>query len=107
MNALKNKLVILAPAQWEMEEIALVHLELSGIESARGITSSIYNALKLLRTTPNMGVDCSKKPLNLHGYRMLICSHYLYMYRVVKEFVYVYHIVDGRTNYPKLLRDPQ
>lgn len=107
MNAPKNKLVILAPAQWELEEIALVHLELVGSESSRKNTSSIYNSLELLRTSPNMGVDCSNKPFKLHGYRMLICGRYLCIYRVIEEIVYVYHIVDGRNNYPMSMKDLQ
>lgn len=105
MSAPKNELVILLPAQRELEEIALVHLELVGVESARKVTNSIYNALDLLRTTPNMGVDCKDKPLKLKGYRMLICGHYICVYRVQENIIYVYHIVDGRTNYPKLTQD--
>jgi plasmid stabilization system protein ParE len=103
MDQPKNGLEILAPAQRELDEIALIHLELAGVKSSRKITNSIYNSLQLLQTSPNMGVDY--KPLKLQGYRMLICGHYLCIYRVLGDTGYVYHIVDGKANYPKLAMD--
>lgn len=45
----KYKLELLRPAQRELEEIALVHMELAGIESARKITDRIFRALEHLR----------------------------------------------------------
>ncbi len=93
------------PAQREIEEIALLHMELVGLNSARKITNHIYNTLELLRTSPNIGVDCKDKPLRLEGYRMLVCGNYLCIYRLIGDTVFVYHIVDGRMNYPKLMDD--
>jgi Plasmid stabilization system protein len=99
------KLEILAPAQRELEEIALLHLELVGPQSALNVTNRIYDSLEQLQTTPNMGVSCADKPLNLPGYRRLICGNYLCIYRLIGESVFVYHIVDGRRDYPKLVND--
>jgi hypothetical protein len=42
------ELVLLAPAERELEEIARVHLELVGLLSARKITDRIYSALENL-----------------------------------------------------------
>ena len=39
-----------------------------------------------------------------HQYRKLICGNYVCIYKVIGQTVYVYRIVDGRTDYPKLLR---
>jgi len=36
------------------------------------------------------------------GYRKLICGNYLCFYRVIGEAVFVYHVADGRTDYPKM-----
>lgn len=105
MSEIKYELKILKPAQLELEEIALIHMELVGVESARKITDRIYSALKHLQSHANMGVSCSSKMLQLEGYRMLICDHYLCIYQLLEQTVYVYHIVDGRTNYPRLLED--
>jgi len=105
MSKTKYKLEILAPAQRELEEIAFLHRELVGPRSARRITNRIFDALERLRTSPNIGVDCAKKPLKLPGYRMLVCGNHLCFYRLIDETVFVYHIVDGRADYPRLMRD--
>ncbi|NLF46611.1 MAG: type II toxin-antitoxin system RelE/ParE family toxin [Syntrophomonadaceae bacterium] len=105
MSEIRYELKILKPAQLELEEIALIHMELVGVESARKITDRIYGALEHLQRHPNIGVACSNKIFQSEGYRMLICDHYLCIYRLLEQTVYVYHIVDGRTNYPRLLED--
>ncbi|MCG9969591.1 type II toxin-antitoxin system RelE/ParE family toxin [Pelotomaculum terephthalicicum JT] len=105
MRKPKYKLELLTPAQRELEEIALVHMELVGVESARKITDRIYNALDHLRSHPNMGIACIDKMLRSESYRMLICGHYLCFYRLLGETIFVYHIVDGRANYTRLLAD--
>jgi len=101
----KYKLEILTPAQRELEEIALVHLELAGPDSARKITDRILAALERLRIHPHIGVSCKDKPLRLQGYRMLICGFYLCVYRLIGETILVYHIADSRADYPKLMND--
>lgn len=105
MSEKKYRLEILSPAQNELEEIAQVHLVLVGPSSARKITDRIYDALELLRNTPHMGVSCKDKPLKLQGYRMLVCGNYLCIYRLIENTVFVYHIADGRADYPKLMDD--
>ena len=105
MSKPKYKLELLTPAQRELEEIALVHMKLVGVESARKITDRIYGALDHLQSHPNMGVACMDKMLRSEGYRMLICGHYMCIYRLLGETVFVYHIVDSRANYTRLLAD--
>lgn len=105
MSNAKYNLHILAPAQYELEEIALVHLRLVASDSARKITNRIYDALTLLQINPHMGVSCGDRLLKIQDYRMLICGNYLCIYRLISNKVFVYHIVDGRADYPKLLND--
>ena len=99
------RLEVLEPAQRELEEIARSHLEFVGLLSARKITSRIYAALERLKTHPKLGVVCKDKQLAVAGYRMLICENYLCFYRQIGSVIFVYHIVDGRLDYPKLLAD--
>ena len=99
------RLELLAPAQRELDEIASLHMELVGPASARKITERIYSSLENLETFPELGVACSDKGLAAEGYRMLVCGKYLCFHRQIGVTVYVYHIVDGRTDYPKLLTD--
>lgn len=96
-------LEILAPARAELLEIARLHMALVGPQSARKITEDIREALNLLRYQPYMGTVFQDKELSRDGYRKLICGNYLCVYRPIADTVYVYHIVDGRTDYPKLL----
>ena len=49
------KLVILESAQRELEEIAMVHLNLVGPNSARKITDRILDTLSRLETFPLSG----------------------------------------------------
>jgi plasmid stabilization system protein ParE len=100
----KYKLEILPPARDEILEIARLHLELVGPESARKITARIRESLEHLRTQPLMGMAPEDKSLRQMGYRKLICGHYLCFYRLIGETVFVYHIADGRTEYKQLFR---
>jgi plasmid stabilization system protein ParE len=96
---------LLAPAQRELEEIACVHLERVGPQSARGITDCIYSSLEHLKRFPEMGYRCRDKQLAMAGYRTLVCGNYLCFYRQIGKYVFVHHIVDGRSDYPGLLSD--
>jgi plasmid stabilization system protein ParE len=99
------ELLLLAPAQRELEEIARVHLELVGPQSARRITDRIYSSLEHLELFPEMGFRCRDKQLASLGYRTLVCGNYLCFYRQIGKYVFVHHIVDGRSDYPRLLSD--
>ena len=100
-------LEVLTPAQKELEEIARVHLELVGPKSAQKITDRIYSSLEKLELFPEIGIVCKDKYLAALGYRVLVCGNYLCFYRLISRVAYVYHIVDGRADYPKLLSDLQ
>ena len=101
----KINLEILSTAQRELEEIAYIHLETVGPKSARKITDRIYSSLDKLETFPEPGIVCRDRQLAAAGYRMLICGNYLCFYRLIGNVVFVYHIVDGRSDYPKMLDD--
>jgi len=101
----KYRLEILTPAQRELEDIAILHMELVGPDSARKISDRIYTALEKLKTFPDMGILCRDKQLALAGYRMLICGNYLCLYRLIGTVIFIYHIVDGRSDYQKLFSD--
>lgn len=95
---------ILPPAQYELEEIALLHKTLSGVESARRITDGIYAAMERLTRFPLSAPQVRDAELRRLGYRYVIVQNYLLFYRLIGETVYVYHIVHGKTDYPTLLR---
>lgn len=100
------ELVILPPAQQELEEIALVHLHLSGPDSARKITDLIYDTLGRLERFPLSGHPARDRWLAKAGYRIVIAGKYIAVYRFLKreDRVYVYHIAHGSKEYPVLFK---
>ena len=97
-------LVILEPAQRELEEIAQVHLNLVGSESARKITNAILDTLSRLEQFPLSGHIPADKELRSGGYRSVIAGKYICVYRLIAETVFVYHIAHGASNYPSLFK---
>ena len=98
------KIVILEPAQRELEEIAQIHLNLVGPNSARNITNIILDTLSRLETFPLSGHIPQDKELRNVGYRYVLAGKYICVYRVIVETVYVYHIAHGASNYPNLFK---
>ena len=97
-------LVILEPAQRELEEIAQLHLHLVGPESARNITNEILDTLSRLELFPRSGHIPKDKELRNAGYRYCIAGKYICVYRLLAETVFVYHIAHGASNYPTLFK---
>ena len=98
------KLDILAPAQAELEEIARVHMALSGPRSAQEITDKIYDAMEQLTRFPLSGPPVRDEQLRVGGYRYILSGKYLVSYRLLGDTVGLYHIAHGATEYPKLFR---
>lgn len=95
---------ILAPAWAELEEIADYHLIMVGPVSAKNITDQILTSLERLKTYPLSGVAVQDNELNLLGYRFVASGKYVCIYRVIGDTVFVYHIVHGSRDYPRLFR---
>lgn len=100
----KNKVEILPPAQAELEEIARVHMALSGPNSARKITGAMYEAMEQLTRFPMSGPMVQDEQLGAAGYRYILVKKYLIFYRVMGDTVFIYHIAHGATDYPSFLR---
>ncbi len=98
------KLEILPSAQAELEEIARVHMALSGPQSARRITDKIYDAMEQLTRFPLSGPPVRDEQLRAAGYRYILADSYLVIYRLLGDTIFVYHIPHGASDYPKLFR---
>lgn len=96
--------VILEPAQRELEEIAQIHMNLSGPNSARSITNQVLDTLSRLELFPLSGHIPQDKELRNGGYRYVIAGKYICVYRLIGETVYIYHIAHGASNYPNLFK---
>jgi plasmid stabilization system protein ParE len=86
-----------------MREIAKMHKELVGPVSAEKITNKILDAIDLLAYNPYMGSVPKHKELEDEGFRVLVCGNYLCFYKVEFDVIEIYHIADGRRDYPKLI----
>lgn len=95
---------ILPPAQYELEEIAQLYLSLSGAASARRITDEIFAAFDQLALFPLSGPPMRDAELRALGYRFVVAGKYVAIYRFIEETVVVYHVFDGRSDYPVLFR---
>ena len=98
------KLEILPPAQAELEEIARVHMALSGPQSARSVTDEIFAAMEQLQQFPLSGPPLRDAKLSAGGYRSILAHKYLIVYRLLGNTIVIYHITHGATDYPKLLK---
>ena len=95
---------LLPPAQRELEEIALLHRELSGVTYAKAMTDELFAAMERLALFPLSAPLIREPELRRMGFRYVTVRSYLLFYRPVEDRVYVYHIVHGKTDYPTLLR---
>ena len=95
---------VLDPAQADLENIAQLYLSLAGAEYARKITDKLYDALGSLARFPLAGPQVRDAELRSLGYRFLVVEKYIVIYRLYGDAVFVYHIFDGRSDYPTLFR---
>lgn len=98
----KYEVELLAPAWRELEEIADMHLTLFGTKSAQKITDKILDDIDRLSVSPYLGKACEEQVLAAENYRRLVSGKYLCFYRIIGKKVFVYHIVNGKRDYPKL-----
>ncbi len=97
-------LVILEPAQRELEEITQLHLNLAEPDSARKITDLIFDTLSRPEIFPLSGHILQDRDWRNSGYRFVIAGKYICVYRLIEETVFVYHIAHGAGNYPTIFK---
>lgn len=101
----KTELVYLAPAQSDFEEIVKYHITEVGVASARAISTAMETAIGRLVEFPLMGQTHPDAILAAAGFRKLVLSRtYVAIYKIIDNTVYIYRIVNARSNYPRLLR---
>lgn len=99
-----NKLIFLAPAREDILDIARYHLEKVGFNSARKITDEIIRNIQRLAQFPLLGQTHPDSLLAEAGYRKLaLTTIYVCIYKVFDDGIYIYRVVNGKTDYPKLL----
>ena len=89
----------------DLEGIAQLYLGLAGADSAEKFIDEILHTVDLLRTFPYSGALHPDMVLAEREFRKVICRDYVCVYKVIdsEKTVYIYHIVNGKTDYPQLL----
>lgn len=72
-------------------------------KAAQRITKSILDQCSNLKTHPQLGMSLAAKTGVDTDLRYLICEHYLAMYRVEGDLILIARILDGRTDYMRVL----
>lgn len=103
----KVKIEIPHPVQRAIEEIITVYIQLAGVENGKKISSKFYSSLDQLAQYPLLGTMFTDKKLQLAGYLFLILDKYLCIYRFIENVVYIYHVVHGATDYPRIFKASQ
>ena len=101
----KCRVELLEAAWLDVNKIADFYLKKVGAESAQHITDEILDGVENLAEFPHMDPPHPDPELAVLGYRKLVLTKiYVAVYRVIGDVVYVYRIVNGTTDYPKLLK---
>ncbi len=100
----KYKLEILTPAVKDIERIAKYHLRMAGPQSAEKITDKLFDSMQILEEQPFLGAEHPDEILQKQKYRKIICGDYICVYKIINNFVYIYRVVHGTSDYPKLFK---
>ena len=101
----KHKLVYLSPAETDILGIIQFHVDQVGSTSAREVYRSIREQIGQLQDFPMLGPLHPDPELAALGYRKLVLTKtYVAVYRIIDNTVTVYRVVNGKTDYPKLLK---
>ena len=101
----KVNLEYLTPAISDFEEIVKYHITQAGVPYAKKIYTTMESMISKLEDFPLLGQIHPDPLLAAQGYRKLVLTQtYVAIYRIVDKTVYIYRIVNAKTDYPKLLR---
>lgn len=100
----KYRVEILTPAANDIDQIAQYHLLAVGPSSAEKITDKLLDSIESLSDYPMMGAEHPDAVLKRRGFRKLVCDEYISVYRIIEDTVFIYRVVHGATDYPKLFK---
>ena len=101
----KAEVIYLSPAADDIEEIVKYHLNQAGKAYAEKKYALMRGELAKLSDFPMMGQIHPDPLLAAERYRKLVLTKtYVAIYRIIKGNVYIYRVVNGMTDYPRLLK---
>ncbi len=100
----EHNVKILRPAARDIERIASYYLRMVGPGSAEKITDKLLDTIEILEEPPFAGTEHPDEILHYQNYRKLICGEYVCIYKVIDKSVYIYRVIHGTMDYPKLIK---
>ena len=85
----------------DLEEIVL-YIAQDSRQAALRMHEKIIEKANDLTTFPKRGRLVPDKKMAAAGYRMLVIKPYIAFYRIVDRHVFIYRVLHGATNYPRL-----
>ena len=91
-------------ARQDLREIeSYIKNELANPSAARNIVQRLLKGCSILKSNPKMGLDLASKIGQKTELRYLILSNYIVIYKLEQKTISVIRILDGRTDYLRLL----
>ena len=101
----QHKLIYLSEAEADILGIVKFHAENVSPKSAREIYRTVRGEIMRLQDYPLLGAVHPDPELAVLGYRKLVLNQtYIAIYKVMNGTVLIYRIVNGMTDYPRLLK---
>lgn len=98
------KVVFTRQAHMDLKEIHdYISNNLQNPISAKAVAERIIKSCSLLSQQPNMGVSLQAKTGRETDYRCLFCGNYIAFYKRNDNSVVVSRILDGRTDYLRVI----
>ena len=72
-------------------------------KAANRITKSILEQCGRLKDHPNLGMSMQAKLDWETDFRYLVCENHIAVYRIAEDWIMVLRILDGRTDYLRIL----
>lgn len=102
---MKNKLIYLSEADGDILDVVRFYAEKLGPKYAEGIYQTLREEMSRLQSFPLLGQVHPDPKLAAEGYRKLVLTKtYVAVYKVIDSTVLIYRVVNGATDYPKLLK---
>jgi toxin ParE1/3/4 len=88
-----------------IETVVYIKSELNNPPAAAKFRNSLAKRSGMLEKFPELGASLNAVDGRLNGYRYLVISNYILIYKVTKSEIIVLRVLYGRSNYVELLSD--
>ncbi len=80
-----------------------ISTELSNEIAANNTVKMIMSKIKLLETSPIIGIKLTNIVSIETDYRFIVCGNYIAFYRYDEDYIYIVRVIYGKRNYMEIL----